>query len=445
METLRSESWRRARWLSAPCVLALLVVGCGSTKPCNPGTVLLTITLDAASSAADTIDVDVSVEGHTPQSTTLAHKPGMSTGSVELYFSDAAGYPTGKRLTGTVVALAGAVELGTATFETAMLSAGCAALSVSFTAGADGGADADVSGADDDAASTDASVADGALDGSGAADRFDAGDAPCTPETDAELCTALGKTCGSATGTDNCGATRTATCGPETRACSQGGALGTCAGGTQACTVGGQWAACSILPAAADTCVLKNDDNCNGTPNDGCPCVEGTTRTCGVCNDGSQTCTNGKAGTYGACTGSSQQTVYYRDMDGDGYGSNATVLACGAAPTGYVAVSGDCCDTDGTAHPGVAATSWFTKPNACGSYDYDCDGTTTQEFTVVGSGCVPGPVHLLECDHDGWTNAVQTCGVTSAWSVCSITVVMSGMSLGHVCESNPSTQVQGCR
>ncbi len=149
MDRLKIGSWRRAHWLSAACVLALLVVGCGSTKPCNPGTVLLTIKFDAVTSAADTIDVDVSVEGGTPQSTTLAHKPGMSTGSIEVYFPGA-GYPPGKRLAITVAALAGGIELGTATFDSAMLPAGCAAVSVSLSAGADGGADAHASDADGD-------------------------------------------------------------------------------------------------------------------------------------------------------------------------------------------------------------------------------------------------------------------------------------------------------
>ena len=61
-------------------------------------------------------------------------------------------------------------------------------------------------------------------------------------------------------------------------------------------------------PAAADTCVAGNDDNCTGTVNDGCSCVNGvTTRACGYCNDGSQTCIDGKAGTYTACVGATGQ------------------------------------------------------------------------------------------------------------------------------------------
>jgi hypothetical protein len=50
--------------------------------------------------------------------------------------------------------------------------------------------------------------------------------------------------------------------------------------------------------------VSGNDDNCNGTANEGCSCINSvTTQSCGYCGDGSQTCTDGKTNTYSACTG----------------------------------------------------------------------------------------------------------------------------------------------
>jgi hypothetical protein len=52
-----------------------------------------------------------------------------------------------------------------------------------------------------------------------------------------------------------------------------------------------------VGPAANDTCDPGNDDNCNGSPNDGCVCVNTTTQPCGgVCDI--QTCASG---TWGAC------------------------------------------------------------------------------------------------------------------------------------------------
>ena len=70
--------------------------------------------------------------------------------------------------------------------------------------------------------------------------------------------------------------------------------------------------------------------------------------------------------------------TFYVDHDGDGYGETAkTIQFCeeqGAAPpVGYVSQGGDCCDSDANAYPGQ--TKYFTSANACGSCDYNCDGT----------------------------------------------------------------------
>ena len=68
----------------------------------------------------------------------------------------------------------------------------------------------------------------------------------------------------------------------------------------------------------------------------------------------------------------------YIDHDGDGYGENNTTLSLcemsGATPPGgYVTQGGDCCDSDASAFPGQ--TKYFTSADACGSWDYNCDGT----------------------------------------------------------------------
>src|SRR6185437_11770444 len=92
---------------------------------------------------------------------------------------------------------------------------------------------------------------------------------------------------------------------------------GPCTAGTQSCVVAtnkatSSWGTCtgSVGPASADTCVQGNDNNCNGTPNDGCACINNvTTRACGYCNNGKQTCTDGttNGGTYGPCSGATGQ------------------------------------------------------------------------------------------------------------------------------------------
>jgi hypothetical protein len=90
--------------------------------------------------------------------------------------------------------------------------------------------------------------------------------------------------------------------------------------------------------------------------------------------------------------------VFYRDGDGDGYGSAAvgTIVAC--TPTGgYVRASGDCDDTSAARHPGGM--------EGCNDLDDDCDGaidegeasvscTTAHTQTV----CVRGACVVLACD-----------------------------------------------
>jgi hypothetical protein len=64
---------------------------------------------------------------------------------------------------------------------------------------------------------------------------------------------------------------------------------GACRSGEQTCvaSVDGSssaWSACtgSIGPEDADSCTVVDDGNCNGTPNDGCQCLEGAESTCGA-------------------------------------------------------------------------------------------------------------------------------------------------------------------
>jgi hypothetical protein len=83
---------------------------------------------------------------------------------------------------------------------------------------------------------------------------------------------------------------------------------GSCAAGKKTCNAG-VWTACvgAIVPAAADTCIPANDDNCDGTPNNNpdCDCLQGDTKSCaaqygsqGVCGAGTVTCD--AAGNYPA-------------------------------------------------------------------------------------------------------------------------------------------------
>ncbi|MEY4511712.1 MAG: hypothetical protein RLZZ450_3834 [Pseudomonadota bacterium] len=87
----------------------------------------------------------------------------------------------------------------------------------------------------------------------------------------------------------------------EQRPC--GSDVGSCQTGMQTCS-GAKWSATcvgSVMPAAADTCDMGNDNNCNGKANEGCTCINQTTSTCGktvsskgVCANRAVTCKEGK-------------------------------------------------------------------------------------------------------------------------------------------------------
>lgn len=59
------------------------------------------------------------------------------------------------------------------------------------------------------------------------------------------------------------------------------------------------------------------------------------------------------------------QVAYYRDNDGDTWGSGAQVLSCSAL-SGHATRAGDCKDNDPTIHPGI--------DERCNGVDDDCDG-----------------------------------------------------------------------
>lgn len=80
----------------------------------------------------------------------------------------------------------------------------------------------------------------------------------------------------------------------------------TCHAGERKCQGDASWGAClgAVGPEMADTCDPGNDANCNGTPNEGCTCEDGMTRACGSdvgnCKQGMQTC---KDKAWGPCEG----------------------------------------------------------------------------------------------------------------------------------------------
>jgi len=81
-------------------------------------------------------------------------------------------------------------------------------------------------------------------------------------------------------------------------------------------------------------------------------------------------------------------TTWYLDGDGDGYGSASTTLTQCSQPAGYISDSSDCNDSVSTAYPG--ATEY------CNGYDDDCDGTSDESSSADAS------TWYLDADSDGY-------------------------------------------
>ncbi|MDP2312533.1 MAG: putative metal-binding motif-containing protein [Pseudomonadota bacterium] len=96
--------------------------------------------------------------------------------------------------------------------------------------------------------------------------------------------------------------------------------------------------------------------------------------------------------------------TWYRDADGDSYGtSTATSTSC-TVPSGYVASSTDCLDTSAISYPGAA--------EICDGLDNDCDGTADNDPT-------DGDTYYADSDSDGFgdpADSVQDCGLPSGYA-----------------------------
>jgi hypothetical protein len=154
----------------------------------------------------------------------------------------------------------------------------------------------------------------------------------------------------------------------------------------------------------------------------------------------------------GACN------AYYPDLDRDGQGGKETtaVQLCGAsAPDRFSASNSDCCDSDPNAYQGQ--TALFSVPNACGSYDYNCDNqaqargacascrkdSTTGCRVVTATGwCktknIPGHGNLCFLPFWAWECEVDFrpyCGHTASW-------VESAETCAVVID--PESETEGC-
>lgn len=233
--------------------------------------------------------------------------------------------------------------------------------------------------------------------------------------------------------------------------------VGACRAGERACVVAADrrssdWGACqgSVGPAPADSCSIPGDDaNCDGTPNGGCPCVEGTMLPCGprsdtgLCEFGVSRCV-GQVWT--ACVGATvpvaRNCASSDDNDCDGLPDNTVDSVCTCA-VGDTQVCSEHPGQDGkgrcqagtrSCEPGLNGTS--SRFGACsGSVaplaadlctvrndDSNCDGVLNGSCQcIAGDRTTCGQLYgslgvcstrSLTCGNDGRWPSASSCAAT---------------------------------
>ena len=94
-------------------------------------------------------------------------------------------------------------------------------------------------------------------------------------------------------------------------------------------------------------------------------------------------------------------SLYYMDVDGDGYGNPDDVItSCTEPGGGYVSNDEDCDDNDASINPD-ADESWFL---ASDGIDQNCDGQDGYNETDCTDGIDNDGDGLLDCDDDACAN-----------------------------------------
>lgn len=118
----------------------------------------------------------------------------------------------------------------------------------------------------------------------------------------------------------------------------------------------------SIHPGATETCNFK-DDNCNLQVDEGC-------------------------------------TVFYRDVDGDGYGLWNDQTRAMTKPDGYSSIGGDCNDSDPKIHPGAAEECNGINDDCDGLTDEGCSGSSASEIKITAFPNPASNVFTVRLDGD---------------------------------------------
>jgi len=296
------------------------------------------------------------------------------------------------------------------------------------------------------------------------------GDPPagCVPETDAAFCVALGKNCGSVSGTDNCGTPRSADCGescPSGQTCGGAGVANVCApsgGGTcvpqtdsQFCAAAGK--NCGTF-SGTDNCAASRSAGCGTCPSNETCGGEGATNVCVPAGGGA--CTPETDAQFCAGLGMNCGSVSNTDNCGA-----ARTASCGTCTGGEVCGSGAaanvCCtpETDAAfCASGALDCGTVTWTDNCGApRSTNCGGSCPAGQSCGGGGvanvcaCVPETDAAfcasggLDCGTVTWTDNCGTPRSTNCGGTCPAGESCGGIGTPNVCGTcTPETDPAFC-
>lgn len=154
--------------------------------------------------------------------------------------------------------------------------------------------------------------------------------------------------------------------GADTRECNNAG-MGICAEGRQTCTAG-TWGRCeSTVQPRAEVCDGQPiDEDCDGNPNTGCTCENGQTQDCSTSRPG--VCASGTqscaAGRWGACQSSVTALAAEMSCDDKDEDCDGQVDDAAPCPAGQRCAQGRCVSTCSDAECAEKSTN-ACRPDSC--------------------------------------------------------------------------------